>query len=175
METKQRICGSPFPGQAAFVACNGSCQGNERQRTGLSGEGHICRYGCNGCERCMQVCPAGAIRPGAQGVARVNEAVCTGCGRCISACPRELIHLHERGAYIVVSCSNRDKGRAAMEVCPSSCTGCGLCEKICTAGAITLRGHCAVIDETICLSCGMCAVKCPRHAITDLRGILTDI
>ena len=34
---------------------------------------------------------------------------------------------------------------------------------------------CAVIEESICLSCGMCAVKCPRHVIHDLHGILTEI
>lgn len=35
--------------------------------------------------------------------------------------------------------------------------------------------NCAVIDEASCLSCGMCAVKCPRHAIYDLRGIFTKV
>ena len=28
------------------------------------------------------------------------------------------------------------------------------------------------LNEQGLLSCGMCAVKCPRHAIADLRGIL---
>ena len=46
-------------------------------------------------------------------------------------------------------------------------------QKTCTAGAIRVQENCAVIDETYCLSCGMCSVKCPRHAIYDLRGILT--
>ena len=54
-----------------------------------------------------------------------------------------------------------------------SCIGCGICEKTCTAGAIRVTDNCAVIEESVCLSCGMCAVKCPRHAIYDLRGIYT--
>ena len=45
--------------------------------------------------------------------------------------------------------------------------------KTCTAGAIRVTDNCAVIEESVCLSCGMCAVKCPRHAIYDLRGIYT--
>ena len=44
-----------------------------------------------------------------------------------------------------------------------------------TAGAIKVKDNCAVIEESICLSCGMCAVKCPRHVIHDLHGILTEI
>lgn len=40
------------------------------------------------------------------------------------------------------------------------------------AGAIKVTEHCAVIDESVCLSCGMCVVKCPRHVLTDLRGII---
>ena len=53
------------------------------------------------------------------------------------------------------------------------CIGCGMCVRVCTAEAVKVVDHLAVIDETRCLGCGMCAVKCPRHAIVDLRGILT--
>ena len=41
-------------------------------------------------------------------------------------------------------------------------------------GAITVTENLLHIEESICLSCGPCAVKCPRGAIVDLRGILTD-
>ena len=39
---------------------------------------------------------------------------------------------------------------------------------------ITVTENLSHIEESSCLSCGQCAVKCPRHAIVDLRGILTD-
>ena len=39
---------------------------------------------------------------------------------------------------------------------------------------ITVTENLSHIEESICLSCGQCAVKCPQHAIVDLRGILTD-
>ena len=77
--------------------------------------------------------------------------------------------------YIVVKCSNKKKGAEAKKQCNVSCIGCGICEKTCTAGAIKVKDNCAVIEESICLSCGMCAVKCPRHVIHDLHGILTEI
>ena len=41
--------------------------------------------------------------------------------------------------------------------------------------SIKVIDNCAVINEELCLSCGMCAVKCPRHAIYDLRGIFTKV
>ena len=88
---------------------------------------------------------------------------------------QKVIHVHECANYIVVKCSNKKKGAEAKKQCNVSCIGCGICEKTCTAGAIKVKDNCAVIEESICLSCGMCAVKCPRHVIHDLHGILTEI
>lgn len=151
-----------FPARSAFVACKGN---------GLNSEAK-CQYGCLGCGKCVEVCKAGAVRIGELGIAEVDEEKCIACGACVKECPQKIIHLHECGSNIIVKCSNHQKGKEAMAVCPNSCIGCGLCEKICTAGAIKAADHCAVIDERYCLSCGMCAVKCPRHAIIDSKGIL---
>lgn len=149
-----------FPYRAALAACAAGCQ-----ETG-------CAYGCTGCGACVSACKFGAVSL-KDGAAVVDEAACTGCGACARACPQQIIHIHECANYIVVKCSNRDKGAQARKQCPVSCIGCGLCERTCTAGAIKVTENRAVIDESICLSCGMCAVKCPRHVIHDLRGILT--
>ena len=73
---------------------------------------------------------------------------------------------------MVVKCSNKSKGQEAKKQCQVSCIGCGICQKTCTAEAIKVTDNCAVINEDLCLSCGMCVVKCPRHAIYDLRGII---
>ena len=84
------------------------------------------------------------------------ENGCIGCGICTKNCPEGAIKVENFNATI-------DQ---------SKCIGCGICEKTCTAGAIKVTEHCAVIDESVCLSCGMCVVKCPRHVLTDLRGII---
>ena len=73
----------------------------------------------------------------------------------------------------VVACNGGCRVTAGDNGCKDGCIGCGICEKTCTAGAIRVTDNCAVIEESVCLSCGMCAVKCPRHAIYDLRGIYT--
>lgn len=154
-----------FPYRAALVACGGGC-GAEKEEGG-------CAYGCTGCGACVDECRFDAIRINQNGVAEVLEDRCAACGACVRACPKNLIHIHQCANYIIVKCSNRDKGAAARKQCQTSCIGCGVCERTCTAGAIRVRENCAAIDEALCLSCGMCAVKCPRHAIYDLRGILT--
>ena len=106
-------------------------------------------------------------------VAQVDEAKCVACGKCVRECPKQVIHIHECANYIVVKCSNKSKGAEAKKQCAVSCIGCGICEKTCTAGAVRIMDNHAVIRENMCLSCGMCSVKCPRHAIYDLRGIFT--
>ncbi len=154
-----------FPYKAALVACNGGCRAN-------AGEPQ-CGFGCIGCGACAQVCRFGAVAVNPDGVAEVDEEKCLACGACVRACPQHVIHIHECANYIVVKCSNRDKGAEARRECAVSCIGCGTCERLCTAGAIRVEDNCAVIDESICLSCGMCSVRCPRRVIHDLRGIFT--
>ena len=107
------------------------------------------------------------------GVAEVDESLCLGCGSCVDACPQGIIRLHEASCTIVVKCSNRDPGKTARTACAVSCIGCGICERNCPSGAAKVEDNLSAIDEELCLSCGMCAVKCPRHAIYDLRGVLT--
>ena len=153
-----------FPYRAALVACNGGCK---------AGKGELgCAYGCTGCGTCAAECRVDAIHINQNGAAEVLEERCIACGACTQVCPKNLIHIHECANYIVVKCSNREKGAEARKQCQVSCIGCGICEKSCTAGAVRVKENRAVIEETLCLSCGMCAVKCPRHAIYDLRGIL---
>lgn len=147
--------------RVAIVACNGGIHNVN------------CGYGCIGCGMCASICPFGAIVIHKNGVAEVGESRCEGCGACVIECPQGIIHLHEAGSSIVVKCSNRDPGKASRTACEVSCIGCGICEKVCPSGAAKVTDNLSTIDESLCLSCGMCAVKCPRHAIYDLRGVLT--
>ena len=146
-----------FPYMAAIVACKGD---------------HACSYGCKGCGNCIEVCKFDAIHINDNGVAFVDEDKCIACGMCVRACPQNIIHIHDCANYIVVKCSNHDKGVEARKQCDVSCIGCGICERTCTAEAISVKNYCAEIDEKYCLSCGMCLIKCPRHVINDTLGIL---
>ena len=150
-----------FPHQVALVACNGGCRNIS------------CSYGCIGCGMCVSICPFDAISFNPNGAAEVDETKCQGCSACVIECPRGIIHLHEAGSPMVVKCSNKDPGKFARAACTVSCIGCGICEKACPSGAAKVVDNLSAIDEGLCLSCGMCAVKCPRHAIYDLRGVLT--
>lgn len=154
-----------FPYRLAVVACKGECPAKANL---------LCKYGCVGCGNCIAVCKFDAITLNENGIARVDEEKCIACGMCQRVCPRQIIHIRECANYIVVKCSNKDRGKEARKVCPSSCIGCGICERTCTAEAIRVIDNCAVIEDAACLSCGMCAVKCPRHVLADKRGILTD-
>ena len=107
-------------------------------------------------------------------VGQMDIRGCIACGKCVRECPRELIRIHECANPVAVKCSNKDPGKDARRMCQVSCIGCGICQKVCPAGAITVTDNLSHIDESVCLSCGQCAVKCPRHAICDLRGILTE-
>ncbi len=145
----------------ALVACNGGCRNMS------------CGFGCIGCGMCVSICPFGAIAINGNGVAEVDAEKCRGCGACVTECPQGIIHLRDSYSRIVVKCSNSDPGKAARAACGVSCIGCGICEKVCPSGAARVSNELSSIDESLCLSCGMCAVKCPRHAIYDLRGVLT--
>lgn len=144
------------------VACAGGCRATA-----------ACTEGCVGCGVCVSVCPFEAIELNDIGVAEVDLSRCVGCGKCVRECPREVISIHDRLCPIVVHCANHAPGKLAREACMLSCIGCGKCARVCPAGAIRVEDNLAWIDETLCLSCGQCAVNCPRHAIVDVRAILT--
>ncbi len=50
-------------------------------------------------------------------------------------------------------------------VAAKECVGCELCVVHCPAGAITLKGKTAYIDEDICIGCSDCLVVCRNDAI----------
>ncbi|MBT0731885.1 4Fe-4S binding protein [Methanoculleus bourgensis] len=47
---------------------------------------------CTGCETCVDVCPAVAIRM-EEGKAEVDPGLCVDCGTCVDECPSGAIHL----------------------------------------------------------------------------------
>lgn len=53
---------------------------------------------CNGCEKCLEVCPAGAISM-ENNRANIDPAKCLGCGACADACPLDAIVSEQVPAY----------------------------------------------------------------------------
>lgn len=165
--------------QVSVVACNGNKENASelysysdkvsscKAAKTLYGGSKLCKYGCIGLGDCVSVCDFDAIRV-INGVAVVDATVCTSCGKCIKTCPQHLISLKPISAPVMVKCSNKDMGKAAMSVCKTSCIGCRMCQRTCQHDAIHVVDNVAVIDYTKCVACGDCAAKCPRKCIVDM-------
>ena len=49
---------------------------------------------CNRCERCLGVCPAGAMYlPDDGGPVEIEDLLCVDCGACAAACPRLILKM----------------------------------------------------------------------------------
>ena len=160
----------------AFVRCDGTCV-NANKLYEYNGEKDCriaamlpnagdkkCRNACLGYGTCVKACQFGAISI-VDGAAKVDEEKCTACKACINACPMKVIELVPYDKKHRVKCSNKDKGKTAMDVCKVSCIACGMCEKNCPKNAIKVTNNVAVIDYEKCDACGTCAEKCPRKCI----------
>lgn len=67
---------------------------------------------CDGCQKCLKVCPKQAIFLNADSKAEVNEALCLGCGSCLASCPVEAIDLNyytNKQMYAQIAASLRFK------------------------------------------------------------------
>lgn len=166
-----------FVKMVAFVHCDGNCE-NAKNLYEYNGEKDCrlvkllpnfgdkqCAYACMGYGTCQNVCKFGAITVESN-VAKVDPEKCTACKACINACPMKIIDLVPYSKVHKVKCSNKDKGKSAMDVCSVSCIGCGMCEKNCPKKAISVNNNLAVMDFDKCDDCGLCAEKCPRKSIT---------
>ncbi|WP_295857737.1 RnfABCDGE type electron transport complex subunit B [uncultured Oscillibacter sp.] len=161
--------------QVAFVRCNGGTNAKKRYEyrgvhdcisaTKVAAGPLDCEFGCLGFGSCVNACKFGAMTIGANGAAVVDPEKCTNCMACASACPRKLIVSVPASKKVHVACANKDKGKAAMNVCASSCIGCGLCQKECKKDAIHVVDGVAVIDYSKCVGCKLCTKVCPRDAI----------
>ena len=161
----------------AYVHCNGTCVNSNkvyeyngakdcRLAVSLPNAGEKkCINACFGYGTCVSVCKFDAIHI-VDGVAKVDEDKCVACKACINICPMKVIDLVPYGKKHKVECSNRDKGKLAMDVCKVSCIGCGMCEKTCSKNAIKVNNNIAIMNFDKCDDCGDCAKKCPRKCIS---------
>lgn len=165
----------------AYVKCKGTCENakDNYKYTGVndcvtasfvSGGGpKACSFGCMGYGSCVKVCEFGAISI-VGGVAKIDKDKCTSCQKCINTCPKHLIELIPYDSDIVVTCNNKLKGKAVMDVCSVGCIACGLCEKNCPNNAIKVTDNIAHIDQDLCTGCGICVEKCPKKSIDIIKN-----
>ena len=75
------------------VAAAGELVGEFDKPRFISFEAGLCAHSRNrriGCTRCLDLCPAGAISPGAEGKRDsvvISAEICAGCGACAAVCP----------------------------------------------------------------------------------------
>lgn len=77
----------------------------------------IDKANCNGCGRCVNVCPVEAMtlvssnnphKPNAQ-QAKLNEDICLGCGVCVGACSKDCISLISREKRVITPLNGTHK------------------------------------------------------------------
>ncbi len=159
----------------AALRCNGNCDNTEAQTVWqgkatcagnklLFGGKNKCVYGCIGFGDCAEVCEQNAIDI-YNGISHIDSDLCIGCTMCVKACPMGILEMIPKRAAVLLECSNKDKGKAAMTVCKVSCISCGKCARGCEAGAIEMIGGLPVVDYEKCTRCGKCVAECPRKCI----------
>lgn len=124
------------------------------------------------CRRCVEVCPAEAIRIEPRRVA-VDQGVCTHCGACVAVCPTQAVasawqpwkSLFSRaveaiaptGGHPVIACEKARLPHGRGKVARVECLGCvdeSLLLAVLASGARDVR-----LESGDCASCGM---GCPR-------------
>ena len=124
---------------------------------------------------CVRECPFDAMYMGEDGLPKIDDSKCTGCGKCVSVCPRHLLALRSAGEPVNVVCCSKAPIPKNKQDCQAVCIGCQICVKNCPAGAISMDGTVAVIDNSKCTKCGICVQKCPAKCIHNLFGPGSDL
>lgn len=128
------------------------------------------RKACARCYRCIDACPAGALRPASltEGLVNFGTPVlepsnCIFCMECVRACPT--------GAITKIPKEEVDIGNAVID--QDTCLAwqkkkrCKDCYRACDAKAIKLkkRRYPVVIPER-CNGCGACVRRCPTQPLS---------
>lgn len=109
---------------------------------------------CYQCKRCMDICPAEAIRESEDGIFYVDQVRCQRCKACFAVCPLGAIEIREQPTLFI-----------DMELCYF----CRSCMNICRVDAIKETSTGFIIDTSICKKCGDCVKECPMGAIRYVK------
>ncbi len=131
----------------------------------LGGGDKACNYSCLGFGTCVKACQFDAIEITEGRIAKINPEKCTACGKCIEVCPKDVIVMVPYKQNVVITCNNKEKGRAVRSKCEVGCIACRICVKACPFEAIDFKDNLAFIDYDKCTQCFICVEKCPTGAI----------
>lgn len=163
----------------ATVFCNGGSRAKDKYEykgiksckasTLIFGGYKACAFGCIGLGDCVEECPFGAIKMGADNIPVVDAKLCTSCGKCVKTCPKNLYKILPEACGYYVKCSSTDPGASTAKVCKSGCIACLRCEKACPQAAVKVESNLSKIDPLKCQNIGKCFEACPTKVIVK-RG-----
>jgi ferredoxin-type protein NapG len=131
---------------------------------------------CTGCAKCVEVCPAQAIRLDFYGIVAdqrpyiiANEQPCVVCESlaCMNQCPTHALRLVDRlkiqmgAARVILDRCVRENGedcRACVEACPIRGPGAGPAGDAIIIHEPTGRVR---VRRNACIGCGLCEKNCP--------------
>ncbi|OOF43335.1 ferredoxin-type protein NapF [Rodentibacter trehalosifermentans] len=112
---------------------------------------------CNGCGKCVSVCPHRLIHlVKQQAILEIDYAPCHLCGKCAEVCPTHALHPN-------FSADTRLRPKFSSTCLIKQHQTCTDCQTACPQQAISPE---LIVNKECCNGCGECKIACFTSAIT---------